>query len=193
MTPSLDRRKHERINLIHPILRKYNYGVSTGDLFYKSLKTLDAALKYLQDTPRVTPIGRTLTEADAAKIIGGTCRVRGDLRLAMKFDGLDNQYNKLAASARNAGFELSLDIPDGSPESLILSAVIYAEDMVFERFNYHPHAKGKEVKLLYKYIAKNPTLAYRIMEIAKARYSLDAGLIAQTLELENTTLESGVL
>ena len=193
MTLLLDRKKHERISAINVILRRHNYGVSTGDLFYKSLKTLDAALKYLQDTPRVTAIGRTLTESDAAKIIGGTCRVRGDIRLAMRFDGLDNQYKKLAASVRNAGFESYLDVPDGSQEALILTAVIYAEDMVFERFCYHPHAKGKEVKSLYKYIAKNPTLAYRIMEIAKARYSLDAGLIAQTLELENTTLESGVL
>jgi hypothetical protein len=152
-------------------------------------------LTYLTDTPRLTMVGATMTEQEAARIIGVTLRGRGNMRLAMRLDCLDNQYNKILASLKKTGMSLEYDdLKEISDEDVLrYSALLYAEDMVFKHFNYHADYKNGNVDGLYRYVEENPTQSSRIMEVAKQRYSLNVALIKEVLESAAPALETGVL
>lgn len=180
---------------IEPLLRKHSVGGSGSILAYLPLRDLRAMLTYLTDTPRVTMVGATMTEPEAARIIGVTLRGRGNMRLAMRLDCLDNQYNKILVSLKKTGVPLEYDdLKEISDEdALRYSALLYAEDMVFKDFNYHPDYRNGNVDGLYRYVEENPTQTSRIMGVAKQRYSLDVALIKAVLESAAPALETGVL
>lgn len=184
------------MQVIEPLLRKHECGVSGSQLTYMSARALGAVVTYLTGTPRVTEIGFPMTEKDAARVVGGTIRVRGNLTLAMQLDCLDNQYHKIVRSLRKAGVDLPDDfmLREAEPEDVLrFKALLYAENEVFERFSYHPASKTEALGLLYRYVEENPTQAYRIMEIANQRYSLDVELIKEVLGAAAPALETGVL
>jgi hypothetical protein len=180
---------------IEPLLREHSLGGSGSILAYLPLRDLRAMLTYLTDTPRVTAVGATMTAADAARIIGVTLRGRGDMRLAMRLDCLDNQYNKILMSLRKTGVTIaSDDLKEISDEDVLrYSALLHAEDKVFTNFHYHKDYKNGKVDGLYRYVEENPTQASRIMGVAKQRYSLDVALIKAVLASEAPALETGVL
>jgi hypothetical protein len=182
------------MQVIEPILRKHEYGVLGSALMYMPARDLSAVLKYLTDLPRTTEIGFPMTEKDAARIIGGTIRSRGNISLAMQFDCLDNQFNKIATSLRNAGVSLTGSLIPSEPEDILrFKALLHAENVVFERFNYHPASKTDALQVLYRYVEENPAQAYRIMEIANQRYSLDTEMIKEVLGSESPALGMGTL
>jgi hypothetical protein len=180
---------------IEPLLRKHNLGGSGSIMAYLPLRDLREMLTYLTDTPRVTMVGATMTEQEAARIIGVTLRGRGNMRLAMRLDCLDNQHNKILASLKKTGVPLTHDdLKEISDEEVLrYSALLYAEDKVFTDFYYHKDSKNGKVDHLYRYVEENPTQASRIMGVAKQRYSLDVDLIKAVLGSEAQALESGVL
>jgi hypothetical protein len=190
-------RQRKRAQTVESILRKHNYGGVGSTLLYLRASELSAAETYLVNTPRVTEIGLELTQADASHIIGGTLRARGNIALAMQLDCLDNQYHKVARSLRNAGVEPVLrgyDFKQAADEDVTrFKALLYAEDFVFAHLSYHPDAYTDAVTELYRYVEENPTLAYRIMAVAKQRYSLDVELIKDVLGTEAQALGMGVL
>lgn len=162
---------------------------------YLPLRDLREMLTYLTDTPRVTKVGATMTEQEAARIIGVTLRGRGNMRLAMRLDCLDNQYNKILVSLKKTGVPLEYDdLKEISDDDVLrYSALLHAEDMVFTHFNYHPDYRNGKVDELYRYVEENPTQSSRIMEVAKQRYSLNVALIKAVLESAAPALETGVL
>lgn len=180
---------------IEPLLRKHSFGGSGSILAYLPLRDLRAMLVYLTDTPRVTAVGAEITEREAARIIGGTLRGRGSVRLAMSLDCLDNQYDKILLSLRKTGITIaSDDLKEISDEDVLrYSALLYAEDKVFTHFNYHKDYKNEKAGVLYRYVEENPTQASRIMGVAKQRYSLDVAMIKAVLASEAPALETGVL
>lgn len=190
-------RQRKRVQTVGSVLRKHNYGGLDSTLLYLRASELSAAETYLANTPRVTEIGLELTEADAAHIVGGTLRARGNITLAMQLDCLDNQYHKVSRSLRKAGVDTVLEgyhFKQAADEDVTrFKALLHAEDFVFTHFAYHPTAKTDGVAKLYRYVEENPALAHRIMAVAKQRYSLDVELIKDVLGTEAQALGTGVL
>lgn len=188
-------KQRDYIGKIEPLLRKHQMGGSGSVLLYLPLRDLKSILAYLTDVPRITPIGVTMTEERAARIVGGTLRGRGNIRLAMQVDCLDNQYTKIANSLRKTGVDVnSSELKEAEGEdALRYTALLHAEDRMFTDFNYHKDAKTPKVEALYQYVGENPTQAAQIMEIAKQRYSLDIELIKAVLGTEAPALGTGVL
>jgi hypothetical protein len=172
------------------------YGFSSGSvLSFLTLQELKAIHAYITDVPRVTVIGATMTEEMAVVIVGKTMTFQGDLTLAMRLDSRDNQYSVITESLKKTQARFtSADLKNVSDENALrFTALLYAEQAVFEKFNYHADSKNGNVLSLYRFVEENPTQAYRIMGVAKQRYSLDVGLIRGVLETNTPALETGVL
>lgn len=196
----MNARQRARVAAVSPVLKKHNY--YDPGLYYLPARELNSIAKYLSDTPRVTEIGRTLTEKDAADIVGITIRGRGDLRVAMMMDCIDSMHNSAFVVLARTGFRVPGDHAMkphervealSEEEKLALSAVLYAERTVFEKFAYHRDSKTEKVSEFYMYIHENYKNAGRIMDIAKSRYILDVELIDSILKAEVPALDAGVL
>jgi len=188
----LTAKQENRLAQISLIFQKH--GLKTV-LYGMSRPLLETIFAYLTDTPKTTLIGALLSEGDAVRIIDRTDRNDGDLLLAMRYNCADNRFGKLEDSLSKAGIEVTRgELRSASDDEILrFSALLYAEDLIFYRFIYHPDYKTTKLASLYKYVEENPVLASRIMEVAVERYSLDAELIKAVLETETPVLETGVL
>lgn len=180
---------------VESLLRENGIHNSGSTLVFLPVEYLKAIYEYLTGAPRLTPIGAQLTATEASQIVHKTLQFRGDIRLAMRLNSPDNQYDRILNSLRKTGTEVSLSSLNEMPDDLAIkySALLYAETIVFERLNYHPDSKTDKVLALYRYVEENPAQAARIMDVAKQRYCLDVGLIKDVLEMNVPALETGML